>query len=309
MDNEILAKYICGEATPEEETVVKRWMDESLRNRQEVERLQKELSFVTSRYHENRLDTGWAWNKLNLAKKKKIDSVSFRRRWLQIAALIIILFNLAGGLYVYFMQGEEQWITEMAYSQPIVILLPDSTCVTLASNSSIRYETSGYKDNTRKVELEGKAFFEVKKDPLHPFRVETSMATVEVLGTSFQVEVNENEAAVNVKTGKVRFTANKREDVILTAGMSATYNMENKKIEILSEEDINYLSWKTGQLKFNHTPLSEVIKDLNEYYQVTIISKEDTGNPELTVTFNNMPLEDVLSVINQTLNTNLTIKK
>ena len=108
-------------------------------------------------------------------------------------------------------------------------------------------------------------------------------------------------------TGKVSFGATgcETDKVILTAGMSASYSMESKGITILEEEDLNTLSWKTRQLRFNDTPLEKVVSDLSEYYQVNIINKAETPNLKLTATFNDLPLEDVLLVINQTLDTRL----
>ena len=58
-------------------------------------------------------------------------------------------------------------------------------------------------------------------------------------------------------------------------------------------------------MRFNDTPLEKVVSDLSEYYQVNIINKAETPNLKLTATFNDLPLEDVLLVINQTLDTRL----
>ena len=105
---------------------------------------------------------------------------------------------------------------------------------------------------------------------------------------------------VDVVTGKVRFAAGKEpEPVILTAGMSASYSNEKKEIDILKEENPNNLSWKTKQLRFNDTPLE----------QVEIINKVDSPDSRLTATFNDLPLDEVLMVINQTLDIRLVPRK
>lgn len=314
MDNEVLAKYLSNEASAEERKAVEDWMNDHPANRREVERLQKSMSFVVPRYQENKLDEGWAWRKLNLTGKKKRELNLLHRRWLQIAASIILLFNIGIGIKVFIQRdSDKKWITETnSGTEARTILLPDSSSVTLAPQASLTYEAAQYNKEKRYVSLTGKAFFQVKPNKTCAFTVQTTLAKVVVLGTSFQVDANPSVTSVNVETGKVQFSANNlSQDVILTAGMSASYKMENKEIEIHPQEeaDTNYLSWKTGILRFNRTPLSEVIKDLNQYYGVTIIRRGETGDPELTVTFNNLPVEEALFIINQTLNTHLTIKE
>ena len=96
-----------------------------------------------------------------------------------------------------------------------------------------------------------------------------------------------------------------KENVILTAGMSAQYSMENKEITVVTEEDVNKLAWRTGQLRFMETPLDKVIEDLSDYYQVKIANQTKNEGARLTATFNNLPLEDVLQVVNQTLDARL----
>lgn len=93
------------------------------------------------------------------------------------------------------------------------LVLPDGTQVWLNSSSRIRYthnfasasgkvadasgKTAGNPGETtdasedgasREVELEGEAYFDVAKDPDHPFIVHTSAIDVKVLGTAFTVK-------------------------------------------------------------------------------------------------------------------------
>ena len=73
----------------------------------------------------------------------------------------------------------------------------------------------------------------------------------------------------------------------------------------MTEEDVNKLAWRTGQLRFMETPLDKVIEDLSDYYQVKIANQTKNEGARLTATFNNLPLEDVLQVVNQTLDAHL----
>jgi len=67
------------------------------------------------------------------------------------------------------------------------LVLPDSTTVWLNSSSRLRYAQLT-KGPIREVELEGEAFFDVAKDPQHPFIVHAGSLDIKVLGTEFTIK-------------------------------------------------------------------------------------------------------------------------
>ncbi|MFY9463768.1 MAG: FecR family protein [Sediminibacterium sp.] len=67
------------------------------------------------------------------------------------------------------------------------IQLPDGTQVWLNSGSKLTYEGS-FKGGLREVALDGEAYFDVTRDPEHPFIVHTSSIDIKVLGTAFNVK-------------------------------------------------------------------------------------------------------------------------
>lgn len=274
-------------------------------NNEQEHKLEQRIRFVAKHYEEGRLDTDKAWQKF-AAKHQVRRSVSFRRYWMAAASVVLLLVGF--GTYFVTEQNSHEWVAvETASGQIKDVYLPDSTLISMAGSSYIRYDMKAYGKERRVVEMKGKAFFQVARNETRPFSVYTERTEVTVLGTSFQINEQPDGTDVNVMTGKVSFAASGCETnkVILTAGMSASFSMDNKEITILEEEGLNNLSWKTRQLRFNDTPLNKVINDLNEYYQVNITNKVETPDLKLTATFNDLPLEDVLLVINQTLDTRL----
>ena len=274
-------------------------------NNEQEHKLEQRIRFVAKHYEEGRLDTDKAWQKF-AGKHQVRRTVSFRRYWMAAASVVLLLI----GFGTYFMtdRNSPEWVAVTTEPGKIMeVSLPDSTLISMAGNSSIRYDKKAYGKERRVVEMKGKAFFQVTRNEARPFSVYTERTEVTVLGTSFQIDEQPDGTDVDVMTGKVSFgvTGSETDKVILTAGMSASYSMESKGITILEEEDLNTLSWKTRQLRFNDTPLEKVVSDLSEYYQVNIINKAETPNLKLTATFNDLPLEDVLLVINQTLDTRL----
>src|SRR5690606_22174812 len=83
------------------------------------------------------------------------------------------------------------------------VRLPDGSVVSLFHDTNIQV-AENFSEN-RLVKLSGEAFFEVKRDTLHPFRVESANLTTEVLGTSFLIKnLADQEEIVAVKTGLVK---------------------------------------------------------------------------------------------------------
>lgn len=273
-------------------------------NNEQENKLEQRIRFVAKHYEEGRLDTDKAWQQF-AGKHQVRHTVSFRRYWMAAASVFLLLIGF--GTYFITERNSPEWVAvTTGPGQLKEVYLPDSTLISMAGSSSIRYDVETYGKERRVVEMKGKAFFQVTRNEARPFSVYTERTEVTVLGTSFQINEQPGGTDVNVMTGKVSFgaTGSETDKVILTAGMSASYSMESNGITIL-EEDLNSLSWKTRQLRFNDTPLEKVIDDLNEYYQVKVINKTETPNLKLTATFNDLPLEDVLLVINQTLDTRL----
>ena len=86
------------------------------------------------------------------------------------------------------------------------------------------------------------------------------------------------------------------------------YAFINQKgqMQINKQSDPNTFAWKTHEFVYNEAPLKKVVKELEEVYKVHI-----GGIPQkeyyLTTTFDNTPIEDIIEIINQTLDTKLDI--
>ena len=233
-------------------------------NNEQENKLEQRIRFVAKHYEEGRLDTDKAWQQF-AAKHQVRRTVSFHRYWMAAASVLLLLIGF--GTYYITDRNSPEWVAITTIPGQIKdVYLPDSTLISMAGSSSIRYDAKSYGKERRVVEMKGKAFFKVTRNETRPFSVYTERTEVTVLGTSFQINEQPDGTDVNVMTGKVSFgaTGNETDKVILTAGMSASYSMESKGITLLEEEDLNTLSWKTRQLRFNDTPLEKVIGDLNQ---------------------------------------------
>ena len=176
---------------------------------------------------------------------------------------------------------------------------------TLAENSALQYDRLAYGKKNRNVTLNGKAYFSVTHQEQCPFRVQTELANIQVLGTQFQVTANANQTSATVESGKVRFYNKEQKEAILTKGMYAFINQKGQ-MQIEKQSDPNTFAWKTHVFVYNEAPLKKVVKELEEVYKVHI-----GGIPQkeyyLTTTFDNTPIEDIIEIINLALDTKLDI--
>ena len=193
----------------------------------------------------------------------------------------------------------------LAENQVKEINLPEGSRVALNLDSRISY-SRGFKSDTRQVELEGEAFFEVARDTTRPFIIRAGELNIEVLGTSFNVKAYEVDETVEVtvESGKVAVyrVGDKSNMVILVRGEKAVFRKELAELESMKNEDINFKSWKTRKIIFEDTPMSEVVRMINEIYQSDLrLSGSNLDDCPVTTIFDNQSLETVLNVLSSTL--------
>jgi len=153
--------------------------------------------------------------------------------------------------------------------------LPDGTMVWLNAGSTFKYPLN-FGGNKRSVELSGEAYFEVAKDPRHPFVVQSKLQEVEVLGTHFNISSYYNEASVKTTLLEGAVKVRSLPALNETAGKSATLKpgqqsiliKDQLKVEQIDMEDA--MGWKQGLFIFNEDPLVEVMHKISRWYDVDI---------------------------------------
>jgi transmembrane sensor len=109
-----------------------------------------------------------------------------------------------------------------------------------------------------------------------------------------------------VTTGKVLFTnkAGAAEKRIITPQQYS--KLDAKGFEIKPLTDPNFLSWKTGLLQFDNTPIDQVAATLSDHYGVNITADSSLLKqpvvPTITAKFNQQPIDAVLEEIKLLVN-------
>ena len=87
----------------------------------------------------------------------------------------------------------------------------------------------------------------------------------------------------------------------VTENESAIYSDNDHQIVLFREMNPNYLSWKTGKLVFDDTPIEQVCYDLSKFYGTKVESALD-DRTILTGTFEDETFQDILLAIQLSLN-------
>jgi len=118
--------------------------------------------------------------------------------------------------------------------------------------------------------MTGEAYFEVAQDAAKPFRVRKDNTTIEVLGTTFNVNSYSDEPvlAVTLLSGKVRVDVSGT-DQVLDPGEQA--NVKDDRIVLAATPNIEeVMAWKNGQFAFNGADLPTVMRQLGRWYDVDV---------------------------------------
>jgi len=284
----LVLKHLDLEASPAEENALQNWLEADQQHRLEYQALEKIWR-----------DSGKALNVRSFNVEAALDKVEHRLAqpsirsfpWKRVFAAASVLLILGSASWWSLTRPVTHSITA---TTTLRVALPDGSIVNLRRGAVLSY--SG-----RTAELSGEAFFEPVHDPSHPFRITTTNAIFEDIGTSFLINSKPNGDELTVVSGKVKFTekANPSNNLILGSGHMAL--LDGNKFVTSETAAANVTSWKTGILDFQRQPLQEVAADISDFYQTPVTLSPDllekAGTIKVTARFDHQPLKDVLEEI------------
>jgi hypothetical protein len=162
-------------------------------------------------------------------------------------------------------------------SKLISLTLSDGTRVWLNSESSLKYPTA-FNNKTREVEITGEAYFEVKHDASHPFKVHLpNGGIVEDLGTAFNINAYPDEDAIKTTLieGSVIISESQMSlmssRIKLKPGEQAVLFPQggSQKNDNVDLEAIT--AWKNGLFQFNDAPINVIMRQVARWYDVDVI--------------------------------------
>ncbi|UCH14380.1 MAG: FecR family protein [Bacteroidales bacterium] len=345
----IIIKYFEGKATQQESRLLSDWLDQNKNNRQIFAALKKAYIETEANAMHDSSAINDAYKKflehinnyemLKAAdRKKKITSL--RNYMLRYAAIFIVIVSVGIGSYFLgfnLSPGADNNFCEVnvPYGSRSKVVLSDGSKIWLNAGSKIKYNKH-FDKTSRKVFLEGEAYFDVKKTK-HPFIVHTSHIDIHVLGTTFNVKSypDEDNIVTTLVKGNIRIESKKSDNpVYLKPNEKLTFHKHDAKTQVSyykkeSESEPNrqktsanvtvpnttdqgihikrnvnideYTSWKDGTLIFNKEPLESLARKLERKYDITFsFENEELKNYSYSGTLRDFPLEQVLKALELT---------
>jgi transmembrane sensor len=211
-----------------------------------------------------------------------------------VAAILLIVVGLV------WLDRTSTMTYETAKRQQAAITLFDSTEVTLNHTSELTVERRPF-DKVRRVALKGEAFFRVRRNGA-PFTVLTDVATIQVLGTEFNVRVRDDLLEVAVISGNVHVSVRKDGTdsmVVLAKGQMAACRKgggPGMPGPLLFFSD--YPGWIHGKFLFNRTSLVSVCKEIEDQFDVVVrIGNTRLSNETITGALDARTAETALAAL------------
>jgi len=298
LENEKLARWLSN-PSPEEKRELEIWLSQSDKNKgiwasylkiwEDTEKLYDPLP---------QPDKGRIWNNIHQEIQEKKPKRKFSPLGYAAAAVLALIMVFS---YLFFNRTSIQLFE--AKNGHMEILLPDSSKVILRKNAKL-IVSNGFGNVSRTVELEGDAFFEVKRNQQKPFLVQTESHFVKVLGTSFLIQTSQpDEATVSVFSGKVEFGIPSGQSSILTKDMSLTI-LGDQFVE--KEKSANDLAWWTGELKYDNAPLSQFVADMQYNFGIEVkVSTTSLMDCGLTAKFEGLTPDEMVQAVAMTFGSEL----
>lgn len=155
--------------------------------------------------------------------------------------------------------------SEVVYSSDAgtkTIAFADGSQATLAPHSRLILKGAGM----RHMRLEGGAWFAIRHDPERALDIAAGPVVIRDIGTSFDVHVDGALARVSVTEGQVSVASAALErPLTLQGGKGLLYDSAAGRAEVQDVDPAAAGSWRSGELRYQRTPLSLVALDLNRY--------------------------------------------
>ena len=273
---QLFEKYLAGNATAEERETLLRQLhaDEQLGGW-----LRADIEFA-----EGGMPEPIRERILNNVYARTQRSLISRRCWSIAAVMLILIISGALGWTLFGIQNQnlKSQISNNPIRDIIVttgmgehsrVSLPDGTALTLNAQTTVRYNLA---DGKRQVSIDGEAFFEVARDPEHPFVVSANGMTVTCLGTSFDVRnySDESTASVVLRDGKVRVNA-RDADLTMEPGSRVLMDRQTLALSKHTVTPSDYTAWLNGEIKFNNQTLEEIAAELSRNYNIDLVITSD----------------------------------
>lgn len=191
-------------------------------------------------------------------------------RWRRAAA--VVLFAILGGAALhagdFVLELRADYHTHTGEMRDVT--LPDGSLMTLNSDSAVALDFDGDRRAVRL--LRGEAYFDVKHDPVHPFRVTGGFGSAEVKGTAFSFRLDRRGDEIVLQRGRLEVRCNCEDPHVVTLlpEQETTISDQGARPATPTESE-QRLAWREGRAVFSETNVAALVEELARYWSGHII--------------------------------------
>lgn len=224
------------------------------------------------------------WERIQTQKPQRMIN-----QWMRYAAIFIVALSL-GFMADYFLNNKTapQFSQRIEYSSEkgsvSKIHLEDGSAIWLSSGTKLSLVKNQLGETTAR--LDGEAYFDLVPDPDRKFTVDIGQFKVRDIGTIFNIRAYETEQTISTTLveGRIDLIQNSGESFLtVKPGELVNYDKSNKKIVINQQDPSIVTAWTEGKFVFIDQPLSEICKELENWYNIEIqITDQKLANTRYT---------------------------
>ena len=211
------------------------------------------------------------WERIQTQKPQRLIN-----QWMRYAAIFIVALSL--GFMADFLLKRE---TSSPISEHIEyssekgsvskIHLEDGSTIWLSSGTKLKLDKNDSGETTAR--LDGEAYFDLVPDPDRKFTVDLGQFKVRDIGTVFNIRAYESEQTITTTLveGRIDLIQNSGEPFLtVKPGELVNYDKSGKNIVVNQLDPSIVTAWTEGKFVFIDQPLSEICKELENWYNIEI---------------------------------------
>lgn len=318
MEEENIIRFLNSQSSQQEESEIWVWLDQPVS--------QETLAALFEKTWEKDIHP-WPGDEVRYEKmlncihsatavKKKILNTSEEWiRWAGRAASYLLLLFSSYLLFQLFTghHTEKKPLQVIDYKRTTVagekikIQLPDHSTVILNSLSTISFD-SDFAKTHRIIHLEGEGYFKIQKDERLPFVVQTGAVSTTALGTAFNARSRNGKIAIALTEGKVKVSYGQSNMDLKPSEMAWLDGRTSGGLSLTSFDPTSITAWKEGKVSFRGKKLKEVLEELEDWYGVKFLVKENVNlERKISGIVNNNNLEEIMNGLSFSLDLTYSI--
>ncbi len=304
--DDLIARVLINEADEQQRAQLNNWISQSSANKVYFNELKKVFE-LTGKFREARdFDSEMALKRVKekINQQKKIG-VFQMYKWRAVAAVFILTASALA--YYYWNSPKNETVQLVAVQKVLKTHLPDSTEITLNTNSSVSFNVSDFQ-NEKRLTLTGEAFLKVRNSAEKKLTIQCEDVLITDIGTSFNVKAYQDSSLliVSVMEGAVKLYTLNDEGILVKPGFEGVYDKHSGKFYLQPLRDKNLTAYHDRIIIFDNTTVGEAINLLQKLYNISVsVDNEAIMQCRFSATFNNESIDTVMDILSETLNLKL----